>query len=221
MTYTDDMPDSRSQSPHSEAAPPPLSMACTFTVTGLFDPIFLKRDTTYSRKERDYICSLLPLRSLPLNLIPTDEDPRRPLINFGWVLPESVKKRLHQRAVEHNCVQYMCHRVPNPDYKPGRPGSSETLLVPQRINEWKTLELALRSILEEIDVDLPINESITMVLAPSSSRSQLFLALFTNHDLDDLPNDAVIEAISEEFKFTEPPYWYPSSFDFDWGYCPY
>ena len=84
-----------------------------------------------------------------------------------------------------------------------------------------TFELALRSILEEIDVDLPIDISITLVFTPSSSRGQLFLALFTNHDLDDLPSDAVIQAIREEFKFTDPPYWYPSSFDFDWGYCPY
>ena len=81
-----------------------------------------------------------------------------------------------------------------------------------------TFELALRSILEEIDVDLPVEKSITLALATSSSPcDQLFLGLFSNPDLDDLPSNAVIQAIRKEFKFTEPPYWYPSSYDFDWG----
>ncbi|KAF7795909.1 hypothetical protein EIP86_007076 [Pleurotus ostreatoroseus] len=215
------MPDPRFQSPQSEPVSSPSSTACTLMVTESFHPIFLERDTTYSQEEYDYIQSLLPLRSLPMSLIPTDEDPRRPLINFGWVLPEFVKERLHQRAAKLNCVRYSYRRIPNPNYDSRSLGCPRTLLVPEQIDECKTFELALRSILEEIGVDLPIEKSITLVLAPSSPCDQLFLALFTNHDLDDLPSDAVIQAIRKEFKFTEPPYWYPSAYDFDWGYCRY
>lgn len=56
-----------------------------------------------AQQELGYIRTLVPFRSLPASLLPTDQNSYPPLKHCGWEIPGSIKEQLLHRADLEGC----------------------------------------------------------------------------------------------------------------------
>lgn len=201
-----------------EVTPP--SQLFMLRITKKVDPIFTPRNYPYDEKVRKetstdsmnidkaqqelaYIRSLAPFTHLPLSLVPTDLEPYPPLMQFGWMISDSLKEQLYRCAdsQEQNYVK-----------RHGLTRKSETL----------TFEIALDHLLKGLELSWSNKESIRLVLTNSSHRATPLFTLYSNHELynlsdGNLPSQEDIEKIRSFFQITESPNWYPTVSIFEWG----
>ena len=88
-------------------------------------------------------------------------------MHYGWVISESLREQLFRRA-----------DLEEQNYVKNSPLGE--------INEPITFEVALDSILDELDVSWSSDQYITVVLANTDDHYALFFSLYSNHDLQDL-----------------------------------
>lgn len=159
-------------------------------------------------QEWSYICSLMPLNALPPTLRPTSRSRRPPTMRFAWIINETAKARLLERAhqsPEH--VAYENARDNEDDECIERhcpPGEHVHIMEPM------TMVCAAELIFEDLGVSLP--RSLVGMVSTADESLAFCLTLYTNYELDKaLPSQDDIERIRERLGFEGKPQWWPNS----------
>ena len=157
-------------------------------------------------QEYKLINSLSPLHGIPLCLFPTEEEPRPPLMHYGWLLPESVISGLLQRAGAKNELCYASICV-------------EPRFV-RFVDEPMSMELVVDDMIKDLHLNIPVRQYINLVFTSTTkSGTGLCLTVYTNHVTGKLPTNKEIRTLAEHIGLTQlNPLWYPSAMRFEWEY---
>lgn len=140
-------------------------------------------------------------------------------MDYGWVLPQSVKDDLLQRAETRGLVQNATI-IAGPDLGLNIPDSDRNPDIKNEVihfvNRPLTMELVVDALIKDLGIRIPALQFINLVFTKSDRNGAFCLTLYTNYART-LPTDKGVEKLAAELGLTDRSYWHPHGIRFQWG----